>query len=248
MLIDVHAHLDSKEFSQDLNEVVNRARSRLNCIICNGTNKESNKKILELTKKYSIIKAALGLYPLDAENLTEKQIEKEFEFIKAHKKEIVALGEIGLDFKYGKNKELQIQVFNDFIKLGKKLNLPLIIHSRGAELEVIEILEENNFSNAILHSFSGNLKLIKKAEKLNLNFSIPPLIVRSTHFQELVKNITITKILTETDSPYLGPFKNQRNEPIFVEYSVKKISEIKNISQEEAEKMIFMNFQKIFSK
>ncbi len=247
MLVDVHAHLYEEEFSQDLEQVIERAKSKLYCIICNGTNIETNKKVLELSKKYKIIKAALGLYPLDAENLSEKEIKKEFDFIKKHKKEIIGLGEVGLDFKFGKNKDLQIQVFNDFIELGKKLGLPLIIHSRGAESDVIKILEENKFSNVVLHSFNGNLKLVKLAEKNNINFSIPPLIVRSTHFQELVKDLSITKILTETDAPYLGPYKDQRNEPIFVEEVIKKISEIKNISKEETEKNIFMNFQKIFS-
>jgi len=251
LLVDVHAHLDLKEFDSDLDEVINRAEvAGVKAIISNGINYKSNRKTLELSKKYSIIKPALGLYPDDAIKLTQEQIQEELNFIEKNKDKIIAIGEVGLDYKYCKKKqeqELQKDIFLKIINLSKKINKPIIVHSRKAESDVIEILEKEKAKKVILHCFSGKLKLIKKAEDLSYSFSIPTNITHSQHFQKLAELVDINKLLTETDSPYLSPYKNRRNEPSFIIESIKKIAEIKNISINETANNIFMNYQKIFS-
>jgi len=251
LLVDVHAHLDLNEFDSDLDEVIKRAETAgVKAIISNGLNPESNRKTLELSRKYKIVKPAFGLYPNDALKLTEKEIESELNFIEKNKDKIAAIGEVGLDYKYCKKKqeqELQKEIFLKIINLSKKINKPLIIHSRKAEQEIISILENSDAKKVVLHCFSGKLRLIKRAAGLGYYFSVPTNVVRSNQFQKLVEIVDINKLLTETDSPYLSPYKNKRNEPSFIIEAIKKIAEIKNISINETANNIFMNYQKIFS-
>jgi len=250
LLIDVHAHLDLKEFDSDLDEVIERAeKAGVKVIINNGLGPESNRKTLELSEKYKILKPALGLYPDDAIKLTEEQLQNELEFIEKNKDKIIAIGEVGLDYKYCKKEQeqkLQKEIFIKIINLSKKINKPLIIHSRKAEHELIEILEKEKAKKIILHCFSGKLKLIKKAAELGYYFSIPTNITHSQHFQKLAELVDINQLLTETDSPYLSPYKNRRNEPSFIIEAIKKIAEIKNISINETANNIFMNYQNFF--
>lgn len=251
LLVDVHAHLDLKEFDSDLDDVIKRAeKAEVKAIISNGINYKSNRKTMELSKKYKIVKPALGLYPDDAIKLTQEQIKNEINFIKKNKDKIIAIGEVGLDYKYCKKKqeqEFQKEIFLKIINLSKKINKPLIIHSRKAESDVVDILKNSDAKKVILHCFSGKLKLIKKAAELGFYFSVPTNVVRSNQFQKLVEIADINKLLTETDSPYLSPYKNKRNEPSFIIEAIKKIAEIKNISINETANNIFMNYQKIFS-
>jgi len=251
LLVDIHAHLDLKEFDSDLDEVINRAETAgIKAIISNGINYKSNRKTLELSKKYSIIKPALGLYPDDAIKLTQEQIQEELNFIEKNKDKIIAIGEVGLDYKYCKKKqeqELQKDIFLKIINLSKKINKPIIVHSRKAESDVIDMLKNSDAKKVILHCFSGKLKLIKKAAELGFYFSVPTNVVRSNQFQKLVEIVDINKLLTETDAPFLSPFKEKRNEPMFIEQTIKKIAEIKSMNKEEVANNIFMNYQKIFS-
>ncbi len=260
MLIDAHAHLD--RFSdEELKEVIERSKKEnVKAIITQGVNHENNLKVLELSKKYEIIKPALGIYPLNALNVsviegyddydrnTKFDIDFTLEFIKKNKGKIIGVGEIGLDFKFSKDKENQIKNFQRIIELSEKINKPLIVHSRGAEKETIDILEQSNAKKVHLHMFSGNKKLILGAEKLGYYFSIPCIIQRSEHFQMLAKIVNINQLLTETDCPWLSPFLDKKNEPAFIQYTIKKIAELKNMDKLEVENNIYMNYQKLFLK
>jgi len=243
MLIDIHAHLDYEPFDKTIDEVIKRSKNNgVKIIIANGTNPKANRKVLELSKKYDIIKPALGYYPTEAEEISDKEFDKELKFIKKNKP--IALGEIGLEFKYGKDKEKQIRILKKFIILGQELDIPLIVHTRGAEEEILEILK--NQSKVVLHCFQGNKKLIQKAIEYKFNFSIPANIIKLQHFQMLVKMVPLKSLLTETDAPFLSPYPNKINEPSNVQLTVNKIAEIKSLDPKEVEKMIFMNYQRLF--
>jgi TatD DNase family protein len=245
MLIDVHCHLDFKDFDKDRNEVIERAKqNNFKVIISNGTDLESNKKVLELSKKYDIVKPSFGLYPLEAEKISEKELKELITFIEKNKP--VSIGEVGLDLKHGKDLEKQKEALKKLINLSKKLDIPIIVHSWKAEKETIDFLKENKAKKVILHCFSGNLEHIKQAEGLGYSFSIPASIVKNKTFRKLAKRIKLNSILTETDAPFLSPFEGKRNEPSFIKESIKKIAEIKGITEEELEKIIFMNYQRLF--
>lgn len=247
MIVDVHAHLDDNQFSIDIDEVIERAKKKeVIAIINNGLNQSSNEKTLELSKKYDIVRASLGLYPTDALQLTDEELEKAFEFIIKNKQSIVSIGECGLDYLRQDKIDKQKEIFQKLIEIAKRLELPIIVHSRSAENDVIESLEKSNIKRVILHCFCGDITLIKKAERLGYYFSVPPSIVTSSHFQNLVKEVSMNHLLTESDSPYLGPDRNIRNEPSFIEHTIAKISEIRGLTKEEVEKIILMNYKRCF--
>jgi len=247
MLVDVHAHLTDNYFKDKLNEVIKNAdKNNVVSIISNGLNYEDNKKVLELSKKYDIIKSSLGFYPDDIVNSNEDEIQKTFDFIKKNKNKIIAIGEVGLDLSYNKELTKQKEVFLKIIELAQEIDKPLIIHSRKAEEECINILKEFGFKRALFHSFTGNFKLVREIEKNNWMLSIPCSVVGAEHFQNIVKKFNLNQILTETDSPYLSPYKNKMNEPSFIVETIKMISKIKNLEKEEVEKIIFKNFQNFF--
>jgi TatD DNase family protein len=262
-LIDVHAHLDHALFESDLPDVIERARQAgVKKIIANGVDPQTNRKVLQIAKKYPVVKPALGIYPPDAlrtevsedgyplnlKTLTMQDIEEELEFIKKAKP--IALGEVGLDYKTGAKEESgkkeQKQVFQKFIELSEKLKVPLIVHSRKAEPDVVEMLESSNAKKVVLHCFSGKFSLVKRARDNGWSFSIPVNVVRSEQFQNIVAQVNLSQLLTETDAPYLSPFPGKRNEPAFVLESLKKIAEIKQLTLEDTANNILMNYKNLF--
>ena len=251
MFIDVHSHLYFPQFDKDREDVIERARkSDVKIVINAGTDHESNLKVLELSKKYDIIKATLGIYPTTAMNLSSKELEEEIEFIRSKSDEIGGIGEIGLDFHLTKKEEYhkkQIEAFKKIVTSLKELNKTFVIHSRKAEAECIDILEELKVKKVVFHCFCGKVKLLKRIEDNGWTMSIPANIDKSQQFQLAVEKMSINNLLTETDAPFLAPRDKDRSEPSFVELTVKKIAEIKKITEEEAKKNIFLNYQKLFS-
>lgn len=254
ILVDVHAHLDRKFFKDNIDEVIERAKqANVKAIIANGVDHETNREVLNLSEKYPIIKAALGLYPYDAlERETGKKldfdIDEELIFIQENKDKIIALGEVGLDFKDSNDEEekKQIEIFRKIISLAKKIKKPIIVHSRKAEKEVIEILESEDFHDVVMHCFSGKLKLVDRMVANRWNFSIPTHVVRSEQVQKLVEKVPLQQLLTETDSPFLSPYRDRSNEPAYVIESTKMIAKLKGLDEKEAANIVFMNYQRIF--
>lgn len=262
LLVDIHAHLDHDKFKDDIDEVIDRAKKAgVKHIITSGVNSSTNRKILEIVKRYDIVHASFGIYPIDAlakemekgeasgfnRDIEPFDIDKEIEWIIKNKDKCVAIGECGMDFNFGKESEKhQRENFQKVIELAEKIKKPIIVHTRKAEPEVIEMLESSKIKNIILHCFTGRKHLVKKAADKGWNFSIPPLIVRLQQFQIMADIVNINQLLTETDSPYLSPYPGKRNEPAFVAETIKKIAEIKKFTVEEVSNNIFMNYQRIF--
>jgi len=264
--VDVHCHLNHDLFKPDLEQVLERARKAgLKTLLVSGVNPVSNKEVLALAKKYPLIKASLGIYPIDALGLAEAEIglprqivpinlADEFRFIEKNKDVVVAIGEVGMDFHWAdkdKTYAQQADNFRQIIRFAIKLKKPLVIHSRKAERECLEILEQeikNKEIPVINHCFSGKKNLISKAAGWGHYFSIPPNILRSHSFQTLVKMVDLRQLLTETDAPYLSPYTGKRNEPAFIVETIKKIAEIKGLSEKEVADSIWKNYERIFGK
>jgi TatD DNase family protein len=263
-LVDVHCHLTHDLFKEDLDEVIERAKKAgLKAIVVSGVNPKSNIEVLELAKKHPLIKASLGIYPIDALGLSNVEIgfprqtmpidlEQQFKFIEENKNNILSIGEIGMDFHWADKEETlekQSNTFRKIIRFAIRINKPIVIHSRKAERQCIEIMGEevkNKQIPIINHCFSGKKSLIRKASELGHYFSVPPNILRSHSFQSLVKIVPLTQLLTETDAPYLSPYAEKRNEPAFVTETIKKIAEIKELSEEEVAELIWQNYVKVF--
>ncbi|MBS3105922.1 TatD family hydrolase [Candidatus Woesearchaeota archaeon] len=273
LLVDVHSHLDHSLLIDKIDEIIHRAKSiGLKHVITNGINPETNRKCLELSKKYDIVKCAMGIYPRNAlKNETESgeypfkldncervrltneahshstdfDADEEINFIRKNKNNIAAISEVGLDFVHGENRQ-QIEDFEKMIKLAEELKKPIVIHSRKAEQKCVEMLESSTNKKIVMHCFSGKKFLVKRITDNGWFLTAPTIVVRSQQFQDIAKNVPITQLFCETDSPYLSPYKERLNEPAFVIESYSKIAEIKNMDVNEVMNNIYMNWQKVF--
>ncbi len=246
MLVDIHAHLAAKEFEKDLDELIERAKKAgVAFIVSNGIARE-NVQTLEIAEKYDIVKATLGLDPIEAEKLRDERIDETISLIEKNKDKIAGIGEVGLEGKYpSPNVKRQKEVFQRMIELSEKAKLPLIIHSRMMEQQAFEMVQSSNAKNAVFHCFSGRLSLAKKIAEAGHFVSITTNVVRDTGNQEIAKQVDINSLVTETDSPFLSPFPGKRNEPAFVEEAVRKIAELKHMKLEDAERAILANSKSI---
>ncbi len=259
MYLDVHAHLDPYFYTEEQIEeaVKNAETNNVKIIIANGLNKETNRHALMLAKKYSQIKAALGIYPWEAmmddvkaghykEESINFDVNEEIAFIKKHKDNIIAIGEVGIDQKSEHKTRKQFDIFEKIIILAKEIDKPLIIHSRKAEAEVIDLLEKHQVKKVVMHCFSGKKALWQKIRDNKWYCSIPTNCVRSDHFQELIKFMPITQLFGETDSPFLAPVKDAKNEPANVVETYKVIAKIKKMELQEVENSLWMSYQELF--
>ena len=251
MIIDVHAHLFHKDFDHDREKVLQRAKNAgVSTIINNGLNPVTNRDTLRLKEQHGC-EAALGIYPWDAVNLSEKEIQQELNWIK--RQDCIALGEVGLDYVFPEGvdqeraKAEQVETFKAFIDLGKTLKKPLIIHSRNAEEDVTKLLSERNAYNPVLHCFTGKRKTWRKAAGHGVYFSIPPVAKRATQFQELIRDVPVHQLFVETDSPYLSHKKQDRNEPKNAAVSIEVIADVKGLDPTEVQNQLLMNYQRVFT-
>tara|TARA_Y100000310_G_C20674071_1_gene811894 strand:+ start:977 stop:1765 length:789 start_codon:yes stop_codon:yes gene_type:complete len=258
-LVDIHAHLEHKRFEKDLDKVIEGFEKAGGKVVINsGVNPETNRKALALSEKFDVVKCSFGIYPVDAlakeieDNEFLRHVEKfdvddEINWIVENKKKCVAIGECGLDYNWitGKEKE-QKKNFQKVIEMAEKIKKPIIIHSRKAELDAVEILESSKIKKIVMHCFNGKKGLVKRARDNGWFFSIPPVIARLHHFQNLVSLVDIKQLLTETDSPYLSPIVGKRNEPRNVAVSIKEIAKIKELEEDEVAEQVWKNAEKVF--
>ncbi len=249
LLADVHAHLDDQAFDPDLAEVIERAeKAELKAVIANGTTPESNRKVLEISRQHSLIKPALGMDPIESLKLSDGDLANEIAWM--HKQKFVAFGEIGLDHYWSKDEDehkRQKVIFANMLELAKEMKKAIIVHSRKAERECIDMIRDSGVKKVVFHCFGGNFKLVHEIRDFGWCFSVPTSVIRNEHFQRLVKDVPVKQLLTETDAPYQGPEPGMRNEPMNVTLTVKKIAEIKNQTFEEIANQLFANYMRLFS-
>ncbi len=246
MFCDTHCHL-FQEYYEDLDEIINIAKdNKVTRYIVAGCNNASNQEVLSLVNKEGIY-GALGIHPEEVENYTDADIQ----FIEQNlkNKKIVAIGEIGLDYHYTKeNKEQQIKLFEKQLALAEKYNLPVVIHSREATLDTIEILKKYRVKG-VIHSFSGSLETAKIYIKMGFYLGVNGVITfKNCNLKEVIKKIPLKYILLETDSPYLTPvpFRGKRNDPSKIKEIAKFLGEIYEVSLEELAKITNQNVAELF--
>lgn len=243
--------MDAEEFSKDVPDAIQRAKNAgVHIIINQGVNFASNESSLSLGSNYEQIRPACGLYPLEAIKLSESEFNKLLSWFKRNAKKIAAFGEVGLDKHWDKDEKrfsLQIERFERIVELAKSLNKPLIVHSRKAESETLDLLEKLQAKKVILHCFGGKHKLLTRIIGDGWFLSIPASIAYDRHFRKIVENVPLSRLLCETDSPYLSPCKGERNEPANVVESYKAIAEIKGMELIDVKNNIFLNYQRLFS-
>lgn len=248
-MIDVHAHICDPGFDQDRDVVLARARQvGVRAIVAVAEDLSDARANLELARQDPMIKAAAGLYP---SHLSLEQAAEMAAFIRCHREHLVAIGEVGLDYWIAKEtpqRDLQREIFKLFIDLSKELKLPLNVHSRSAGRHAVALLLEHNAAQVHLHAFDGKAGAALPGVEAGYFFSIPPSVVRSRQKQKLVKQLPLSSLLVETDSPVLGPDSDQRNEPANLPIALTAIASLKGISEHRAAETILANTYRLYGR
>lgn len=253
-LFDSHAHLDDEKFDEDREKIISEIHKEIDKFVSAGYSLEGSEAAVKLAQKYDFIYATCGISPNDIPQTEEelwKMLNKIKNFVQQNSK-IVAIGEIGLDYYWNKeNREIQKTAFIEQIKLANELKLPIVIHTREAVMDTIEVLKENPVeSKGIFHCCPLNRELVKEALKLGfyISFAGPVTFKNSKNADEIIGLVPNDKMLIETDSPYLSPepLRGRRNDPRNVKYIAEKIAKVKQISIEEIAEITYNNACKIF--
>jgi TatD DNase family protein len=251
-LIDTHAHIDTDAFDEDRLDLIQRAKdNNLEYIIIPAISPKDFARVIEVTNLDNMIKCGMGVHPHNALEYNQQVEEDIVEFAKNYKS-VVAIGEIGLDYYYDfAPKDVQKNVLISQLRIAKKLDLPVIIHNRESDQDLIEILEaeQDGTLKGVLHCFSSDLQMLDKAQNLGFHISYTGNITyKKSTLADIVAATANDRIMIETDSPFMSPvpMRGKRNEPANVLKVAEKISEIKNISLEEIIKMTNDNAKKLF--
>ena len=249
MIIDTHMHLYDKKFDEIREDVINESlASGITKMIACGCDYETSLKCIELAEKYDFIYAAVGIHPSEAHKMDYEDLSWIYKLAK-HKK-VVAIGEIGLDYYWDKTYiDIQKNIFIKQIQIAKELDLPIIVHSRDSINDTYTILKDNRV-NGVLHCFSGSLEMAREFVKLGYYLGVGGVLTfnNSKEIKKVVEEISLDKLLTETDAPYLAPvpFRGTINKPAYIPYIIKKIAEIKNIDVVKAENKLYQNGHDLF--
>lgn len=254
-LFDSHSHLNDEKFDEDRYNLINKFKEEgIEKFITCGYDLESSKKAIEISNKCDFTYTTCGISPNDIPQ-NESKLWKEIDEIEnlAKNEKVIAIGEIGLDFYWNKdNKEIQIEVFKKQIDIANRLDLPIVIHTREAVMDTLQVLKENNvIKKGVFHCCPLNRELVKEALKLDFYISFSGVVTfkNSKNADEIINMVPIEKILIETDSPYLAPepVRGTRNNPINVKYVAKKIANVKQMSIEEVANITYNNACKLFN-
>ena len=251
-MIDSHCHLDHEPLFSDLTNVIKRSKSvGIQKLLTISTSLKSFDRIKKIIEIDDMIYGTIGIHPHETKN-DHISINSIIEHLKENKK-IIGIGETGLDFYYNNSdKDSQLSSFRKHIEASIKTNIPLIIHSRNAENETFDLLNEykNNNLKILMHCFTGSKNFAKRLLDLDAFFSASGIITfkNSLDLQKTFEFLPLNKILIETDSPFLAPVPNRgkKNEPSFISFTADKLAEIKKISKDEIIKATTENFNKLF--
>ena len=252
-LIDTHAHLDFPRFDKDRKKVIKRAiDGGIKRIVNIGSSMTSSRNSVELSRRYPEIYSVVGIHPHNADSFN-LNVSKKLKKISENKK-VVAIGEIGLDFHYDNSpREKQKQAFRAQLRLAKSLDLPVVIHTRDADKETLEILKEEDVSEigGIMHCFASDKKMAEEILDLGFYIAFGGLITFNNldDLREIVSKVPLDKLLVETDAPYLTPepYRGKRNEPLYVKYVAERIAEIKNLDLEKVAEKTTANAKKVYN-
>ena len=248
---DSHAHYNDEKFDVDRENILEELyKNYINGAICAGYGLESTVKAIELSTKYNWMYATCGISPNDISQTVEKDLQEIKEIATNHR--VVAIGEIGLDYYWNKdNKELQRKIFIKQIEIANSLNLPIVIHTRDAVMDTLEILKKNEcIKKGVFHCCPLNIELVKEALKLGYYISFSGNVTfKNANSEEVVKYVPLDKLLIETDCPYLSPEPNRgkRNTSANLKYIAQKIAEIRKITVEEVAEQTYKNARRLFN-
>ncbi len=254
MIIDTHAHLMFSQFSDDLDDVIQRAKdSGVEKIINVGCSIESSKQSIKMAQEHDCLYATLGVHPHDAALVNSQLIEEWEKLIKDNEK-VVAIGECGLDYvKSDASPGVQKEAFILHLELARKVDLPVIVHNRGTNGDCMKVL--NKFADGVrclLHCFGNDLECAKRAWDRGCMTSFTGIATyyKAEELREVIREVPLDKFMVETDSPFLAPqvHRGRRNEPAYVTEVIKIIADLKGMSSEEIARVSTENALRLFTR
>jgi TatD DNase family protein len=258
MFVDSHAHIDGPEFDADREEVIQRALDAgVSAILNVGTGDPHSgalERAVELAERHKNIYTAIGTHPHDA-RLFDDKAEQRITGLLQESPRVIAWGEIGLDFHYDNSpRDVQMEVFRRQVQLAKNARLPVIVHTREAEDETIEILKSHLSGSdppGVMHCFSGSLQLAQQALKLGFLISFSGIVTfkNAQDLRAIAAQVPLDRLLIETDCPFLSPvpFRGKRNEPANVVEVARCLAELRRMSLEEIARITTENFASLFN-
>ncbi len=251
-LADSHAHLDFSDFERDRDAVLHRAEEAgLELILNVGFDLESSRKAVQLAARYPLVRAAVGIHPHDAAAVPADYLAQLEELARAPG--VVALGEMGLDYYRDRSPRPQQQkVFREQLALARRLNLPVILHDREAHEALMAVLQEDGLPAAggVLHCFSGDLALARRAVALGLylSFAGPVTYPPNRLLREVAAAVPADRLLLETDAPFLAPlpWRGKRNEPAYVRATAEAVAPLRRLSAAELGALCLANARRLF--
>ncbi len=251
MLIDTHCHLDFPSFDPDRDAVIAHAKEEgIDCIVNIGSSLKGSQDSVALAKKYDSIYATVGLHPHEADDIPD-DVEKAIESLAKNDK-VVAIGEIGLDYYKNYSKpENQMPLFKALVGVAKRLNLPLVIHSRQAQADTLKVLKEAMPIRAVIHCFAGDGDFLRESLDLGFFVSYTCNITykKAGDLRELVKRTPLERLMLETDAPFLPPegMRGKRNDPSYVKLLAREVANLKGLTFEEVAAQTTSNAMKFFN-
>lgn len=252
MLFDTHAHLYDEKFQYDRDEMIRNVLETVEHVVVPGEDAATSAQALELCAKYSALRCAVGVHPHLADQMTEDDFAQIRHWAETEEA-VVAIGEIGLDYYYDNSpREIQREVFRRFVRLGKELDLPIVIHDREAHGDVLAILKEERDPKlrGILHCYSGSYEMAVELIALGfyISFAGPVVFPKSTKLKEVAARLPLERLLIETDSPYLTPppFRGRRNDPSRVYYVAEELARLHDKPVEEVIALTTANAKTIY--
>ena len=259
MLVDSHCHLDFPQFADDLDGVVSRAgESGVKAMVTICTRVANFPQVLQVAESYDNIYCSVGTHPHNASEESEQSVTTQDLIRLSEHSKVVAIGEAGLDYHYGKKEEVgqaQEVGLRTHISAARQTGLPLVIHSRDADEDMISILEDESTKGsfpAVLHCFSSGAELARRGIELGLYISFSGILTfkNSDELRQIASDVPRDRVLVETDSPYLAPapHRGKTNEPSYVAHTAEALSNLWNISPSDTHQITGTNFLKLFSK
>lgn len=248
-MIDVHCHLTFPGLRENLDDVVARVKEEMRAVVTCGLINDVREAIELRNRHRDLIYLTLGIHPEDVVAMRDEQIERHMGFIRENRKNIVGIGEVGLDYHWIKEPDAVKRCkewLKRFLELAREMRLPVVLHSRKAEEDVFEIVSQTDLRYVVFHHFSGNITLANQIIDRGYYISLPTITGTNKNLLKIAERFPLQQLLTETDSPFNSPFPGKQNVPNNVRVTIEKIAEERTMDFEQVDSVLSMNARDIF--